>query len=191
VVFVLWVVTAAGSYAQPPAMAPTGRTELFGGFSYLIRNYQRGFASGGMPGWQASLDVPLRRSIGLAVEGAGYYQGNPYGSNFDLHFLSAGPQFSKASGGRTLFGEATVGIAHLNGATGPADTSVNVTIPRLAGNFAFAMTAGGGMEFRLTRRLRLRAGADYVYTNFTSTDNQIHGITNSNVRIAAGPVWRF
>ncbi|HZZ37899.1 MAG TPA: hypothetical protein VFE06_02130 [Acidobacteriaceae bacterium] len=84
-----------------------------------------------------------------------------------------------------------MGIAHLNGATGPADTSMNVTIPRLSANFTPAVTAGGGLDFRVAHNLLWRVQGDYVFTHFTSADNQIHDIVDGNVRVSTGPVWRF
>jgi len=51
-VLLLILVTGIAS-AQAPTEQAGPRTDGYAGFSYLFRNYQRGFVSGGMPGWQA------------------------------------------------------------------------------------------------------------------------------------------
>lgn len=193
----LLLVTFAGTApCQTPVETSVQSRDVFGGFSYLFRNYTRGFQSGGMPGWQASLELPLSLGIpraGLAIDGAGNYAGNEFGPNYDLHFLTAGPRFTKRAGRQTLFGKATVGFAHLNGATGPFSYSHGnqETIPRLASNYTLAITAGGGADLRLSVHIRWRVEADYVFTDFTSVDNQIHDIADSNARVVTGPVFRF
>jgi hypothetical protein len=190
----LLLLSFAGTAPGQTKDSPAQPSEVFGGFSYLFRNYTRGFTSGGMPGWQASLELPQSLGIphaGLAIDAGGNYQGNEFGANYDLHFLTAGPRFSKRAGRQTLFGKATVGFAHLNGATGPALNVPNPTIPRLASNYTLAITAGGGLDLRLSARIRWRVEADYVYTNFTSADDQIHNIADSNARVVTGPVFRF
>lgn len=194
VLFGLLLAAFAGSGLCQTTESSAQPREVFGGFSYLFRNYTRGFESGGMPGWQASLELPQHLGIpraGLAIDGGGNYRGNEFGAAYDLHFLTAGPKFSKGVGWQTLFGKATVGFAHLNGPTGPALNQPNPTIPRLASNYTLAITAGGGVDLRLSARIRWRVEADYVYTNFTSADNQIHNIADSNTRLVTGPVFRF
>ncbi len=178
--------------AQAPGETSGERSEVFGGFSYLALNYQRGFATAGLPGWDATYSTPLRGSIALAVDGAGYYQGSPDGAPFDMHFLTAGAKFEMRRPGRTYFAQATAGFAHLNGATGESNAPFGaVTIPNLASNFTLAVVAGAGMDVRIAGRIRWRFAADYIHTNFTSVDDQIHGITASNVRVETGPAFRF
>jgi hypothetical protein len=178
--------------AQAPSEVAGERTEVFGGFSYLALNYQRGFANAGLPGWDAAWSTPLKGSIALAVDGAGCYQGHDLGAPFYLHFLTAGAKFEKRQPGRTWFAQATAGFAHLNGTTGESIGAFNaVTIPNLASNFTLAIVAGGGMDMKFGERLRWRFAADYIHTNFTSVNDQIHGVTASNVRVTTGPVFRF
>jgi opacity protein-like surface antigen len=130
-------------------------------------------------------------SLRLGIEGAGYYQGNSFGPTYDLQFLTVGPVYMKRAGHTTYFADALVGLAHLNGATGPSTSATNVTIPRLAANYTLAFVAGGGVDFRVTRRMKWQVSADYLHTNFTSVDDQIHNIVDSNVRVSTGVEFRF
>ncbi|HZZ37900.1 MAG TPA: hypothetical protein VFE06_02135 [Acidobacteriaceae bacterium] len=104
---VVWVFAVFAGWATSGAAQATGdesgrRPQVFGGFSYLARNYSRGIQSGGMPGWEASLPVPLSQKSGwgFGMDGAGYYKGNPFGSNFDLTFVTAGPVYARGWEGK-------------------------------------------------------------------------------------------
>jgi hypothetical protein len=82
-VLLLTLLMGAGiAGAQAPSEVAGERTEVFGGFSYLALNYQRGFANAGLPGWDAAWSTPLKGSIALAVDGAGCYQGHDLGAPF-------------------------------------------------------------------------------------------------------------
>ena len=75
-----------------------------------------------------------------------------------------------------------LGGAHASGNMAPGSSG----LPGSAN--AFAMTAGGGLDIRLTRRIALRAfEADYYLTHF---DNDVSDKQN-NLRIAAGVIVRF
>jgi opacity protein-like surface antigen len=55
---------------------------------------------------------------------------------------------------------------------------------------AFAMTLGGGVDYKLTDRFAIRPiKVDYLMTRFSETGTS--GQTQSNLRISTGIVFRF
>jgi opacity protein-like surface antigen len=104
--------------------------------------------------------------------------GLPSGTtSHELDYLFGPRAYFPTHGGRvfpfvqTLFG----GEQFSAGATGLGSASTN----------AFAMTAGGGADITLTRRISFRAiQVEYLYTHFG-------GALQNNVRIQSGIVWRF
>ena len=56
----------------------------------------------------------------------------------------------------------------------------------------FAMTVGGGFDYRLSRRLSLRPiQADYLLTRFKEFDEFSSRSTQNNVRLSTGLVFHF
>ena len=97
-------------------------------------------------------------------------------SAHDINYLF-GPRFAYHNYGRVtpyvqvLFGGESASFS----ATGLGSTSLN----------SFAMTFGGGADFKLTRHLAFRAiQAEYLYTHFS-------GAKQNNLRLQSGLVYRF
>jgi hypothetical protein len=170
-----------------PAHRSAPGFELYGGYSYLLRPYDRTQSnpvSGGMNGWDASLLVPLPvfgSWLGVKGDVSGSYRSDQFNFNPHSYFFLAGPQISLHLGRSTVFVHGMIGSSHLN----------DGVIPSLKSNSTFAVAAGGGLDIGLSRHLAWRLTGDFYNTNFQSNDIQIHQIVNSNGRVSTGPVLRF
>lgn len=136
----------------------------------------------GGSGW---VSFNFTRSIALVGEIAGQHASNVSSTGADLTLTSfmAGPRYTWTRPYRLApFGQALVGGAHAGGALAPGSSGLPGS-----GN-AFAMTAGGGLDIGLTRRIALRAfEADYYLTRFDNGTND----HQNNLRIAVGVIVRF
>jgi opacity protein-like surface antigen len=155
-------------------------------YNYVRSNMPAGdcgcFALNGGSGWVA---FNFSRSIGVVGEIASQHASNVSSTGADLTLTSylAGPRYAWAASRHFApFAQALVGGAHASGALAPGSSGLPGS-----GN-AFAMTAGGGLDIRLSRRIALRAlEADYYLTRF---DNGVNDHQN-NFRIAIGVIIRF
>jgi hypothetical protein len=166
---------------------PAPKYELYGGYSYVFRNYDHTQVNpfvGGMNGWDASLRVPLPivgSWLGIKGDVSGVYRNDTPVFNPHTYFFLAGPQVSAHFGRSTLFVHAMVGSAHLN----------QQVIPSLKSGSTYAMAAGGGLDVGISRGLAWRITGDFYNTNFQASNATVQGVINSNGRIATGPVLRF
>jgi outer membrane immunogenic protein len=155
-------------------------------YDYVRSNVPAGgcgcFGMNGGGGW---VSFNFSRSLALVGEIAGQHASNISSTGADLTLTSylAGPRYTWTRPYRLApFAQALVGGAHAGGALAPGSSG----LPGSAN--AFAMTAGGGLDIGLTRRIALRAfEADYYLTRF---DNGVNDHQN-NLRIAVGVVIRF
>jgi outer membrane immunogenic protein len=140
------------------------------------------FALNGGSGWVA---FNFSHSVGVVGEIASQHASNISGSGGDLTLTSylVGPRYTWAHTRHFApFAQVLLGGAHASGGLAPGSSG----LPGSAD--AFAMTAGGGLDISLTRRIALRAlEADYYLTRF---DNGVNDHQN-NLRIAAGVIVRF
>jgi peptidoglycan-associated lipoprotein len=173
--------------APRPAVAQSGSLVDVGvDYNYVHSNLPAGgcgcFSLHGGSGWVA---FNWTRSLGIVGEVASQHASNVSSAGADLTLTSflAGPRYTWTGGGRfALFGQILVGGAHAGGSLAPGGSG----LPGSAN--AFAMTAGGGLDLRLTRHIAWRAfEADYELTRF---DNGVNDRQN-NFRIAAGVIIRF
>ncbi len=180
---------AAGFTVMVPAgaLAQSGsRVEAGVDYNYVRSNVPAGgcgcFELNGGGGW---VSFNFTHSLGLVGEIAGQHASNISSTGTDLTLTSflAGPRYTWTRPHRIApFAQALVGAAHASGALAPGSSG----LPGSAN--AFAMTAGGGLDIGLTRRIGLRAfEADYYLTRF---DNGVNDHQN-NLRIEAGVVIRF
>lgn len=155
-------------------------------YNYVRSNVPVGgcgcFGLNGGSGWVA---FKFSRSLGLVGEIASQTASNISSSGADLTLTSylAGPRYAWLHAGRFApFAQLLLGGAHAGGTLAPGSSGM----PGSAN--AFAMSAGGGVDIGLTRRIAVRAfEADYYLTRF---DNGVNDHQN-NLRIEAGMVFRF
>jgi outer membrane immunogenic protein len=155
-------------------------------YNYVRTNAPAGgcgcFALNGGSGWVA---FNVSHSLGIVGEIASQHASNISSSGADLTLTSylVGPRYIWAHARHFApFAQVLLGGAHASGSLSPGSS----TLPGSAN--ALAMTAGGGLDIRLTRHISLRAfEADYYLTHF---DNGVNDHQN-NLRIAAGVIIRF
>ncbi|MGA9041056.1 MAG: outer membrane beta-barrel protein [Terriglobales bacterium] len=185
----VFLLLALGFAAMAPgrAVAQSGpRVDVGVDYNYVRTNAPAGgcgcFAMNGGSGWVA---FNFSRSLGIVGEIASQHASNISSSGADLTLTSylAGPRFIwKRTRHFTPFAQLLLGGAHASGTLAPGSSG----LPGSAN--AFAMTAGGGLDIRLTRHIALRAiEADYYLTRF---DNGADDHQN-NLRIAAGVIIRL
>jgi len=162
------------------AAEDTPKAEVFGGYSYF-RPVDRGAAID-LHGWNASVGYNVTDWLGVVGDFSGHYGDPfdlpfvPFGIQTREHFFLGGPRFSARSGSRlTPFAQALFGGANSRLGGFGIGFSRN----------AFAMAAGGGLDYRVGNHLSIRlVQADYVHTRFG-------GDKQNNVRLSAGVVWRI
>jgi opacity protein-like surface antigen len=184
IVFFTLFVFAALASAQVPTSG-----NIFVGYSfYSASPSSLDLSSLGRPnmnGWEGSLEGKVLPLVGIVADLSGHYGSgssafltpegpetvNVTGHETDVMF---GPRLSFPVGRFRPFGEALVGVGHVNSAGQGFSTS----------NTSFATAFGGGLDYKIIRILALRAEADYVQTRFFSA-------TQNNFRLSTGIVFRF
>lgn len=188
----------------------TPKVELFMGYSYWravpdsIRN-----RIDGMHGGSTSLAYNLNRHLGLVADFGGFKVDS-------LEFTSPGAAFSpsrnvdaKSNVFTVMFGprvsfrdhhdrftpflQVLGGVAHADELTLVGCTSPIYACTPLARETVFAMTAGGGLDYKVNHRIALRLfQAEFLLTHFADPTSPT-GETDwqSNVRLSSGIVFRF
>jgi outer membrane immunogenic protein len=186
VAFLLLVLGFAAMAPLPAAAQRGDLVDVGVDYTYVRTNAPAGdcgcFAMNGGSGW---VGINFSHSLGIVGEIAGQHASNISSTGADLTLTSylAGPRYTWGRAHHFVpFAQALLGGAHASGSLAPGSSG-------LAGSAnAFALTAGGGLDVRLTRRIALRAfEADYYLTRF---DNGVNDHQN-NLRIAAGVILRF
>lgn len=180
----LFIFTAVA--AVPARAQRGGGLDVGVDYNYVRANAPPGscgcFALNGGSGWVA---FNFSHSVGIVGEIASQHASNVLGSGADLTLTSylVGPRYTLGHARHfAQFAQVLLGSAHAGGSMAPGSSG----LPGSAN--AFAMTAGGGLDISLTRRIALRAfEADYYLTRF---DNGVSDQQN-NLRIAAGVIVRF
>jgi opacity protein-like surface antigen len=118
-----------------------------------------------------SLARNLNRWLAIAGDGGGYHL-----EGFRLGTVQAGPRFTVRTGNRvSIFAQALVGFAHANAGGRGFPTYRN----------AVAWTTGGGVDWRFSERVSLRAGPiEYLQT-------RLGGATQNNLRAGTSLVVHF
>jgi peptidoglycan-associated lipoprotein len=171
---------AGAAYAQD---AP--KVDIFAGYSYVRENPDTtGVGSYSLDGGSASFAYHIKDWLSAVGDFGGYHNVNILGTGVDgtLSTYVFGPRISYHSDRRiTPFAEALFGVAHAGESiAGGTAGSQN----------AFAMTIGGGVDYRINHRLSFRPlQVDYLMTRFPegTTSNQ----TQNNLRASTGIVIHF
>lgn len=160
------------------------KLDVFAGYSYVrVAPSTSGVSSFDLQGGSASAAYNFNNWLSGVADFGGYHSGNILGTHVDgtLATYLFGPRVSYRHYSRvTPFGQVLFGGAHLSGGVSGVSSSDN----------AFAMTVGGGVDVRLTRRFSLRpAQVDYLLTRFKegTAGNQ----NQNNLRVSTGVVFHF
>jgi opacity protein-like surface antigen len=183
---VLPLVVAAGMLLMcSPASKCQDRPKSEATMSY---SYMRGYAAdnGGtynMGGASASFAINLKPWLGLVQDYGGYsFTGLGYGLGSTMYTYLYGPRFSLRRSERrwTPFGQVLLGASHIN-VKGSGFTATENS---------FAVAAGGGVDFALSRHFSVRvAQVEYLRTRFESVNGT--QVTQNNFRFSAGLVVRL
>ncbi len=159
--------------------------DVFAGYSYVRANpATSGANSFSLNGGSASIAYNFSGWLSGVADLGGYHNTNILGSGVDgtLSTYLFGPRVSYHRLGRvTPFGEVLFGVAHTGASLLATSNSQN----------AFAMTVGGGLDYRLNSHFSIRpAKVDYLLTRFTELNNS-NARSQNNLRVSTGIVFRF
>ena len=182
VVYLLGLVALFGVTAQ----AQERKTiDVFAGYSYLRANPATSGTDGiSLNGGSASVAYNFNNWLSGVADFGGYHSTNILGSGVDgtVSTYLFGPRVSYHRYGRvTPFGEVLFGVARTDASLLNTNNTQN----------AFAMTVGGGIDYRLNSHFSLRpAKVDYLLTRFDEANNN-NKQTQNNLRVSTGIVFRF
>jgi hypothetical protein len=154
-------------------------------YSYVRYNpATSGIKNFSMNGGSGSVALNFNSWLSGVADVGGYSKHNILGNGVSgsLSTYLFGPRVTLNRYGRvTPFGQVLLGIAHTGGrylTTGGSQTP-------------FAAAIGGGIDWRWTNHIRLRAGeVDYLLTHFEEVTNANTQV-QSNLRVSSGLVFRF
>lgn len=191
--------------------APAPKVELFLGYTHFgaFSSPTTGTAGNrmvGLNGGSVSLAFNLNRYVGivgdfggyddsqLQLTGSGANQPRTVSSNGTAFTYMGGPRISWRNTSRfTPFAQVLVGGVH-GGPVTIANCSGAVCVALPSQN-ALALTAGGGLDIRLTRHVTLRpVQAEYMMTRFANVTAGVSGgssATQNDLRLSTGLVLSF
>src|SRR5467141_953930 len=157
--------------------------DVFAGYSYVRANpATSGSNSFSLNGGSASVAYNFNGWLSGVADLGGYHSTNILGSGVDgtLSTYLFGPRVSYHRYSRvTPFGEVLFGVAH---------TAADVLVTPNSQN-AFAMTIGGGIDYRLNQHFSIRpAKVDYLLTRFNEF-NTTKAQSQNNLRVSTGIVF--
>jgi outer membrane protein OmpA-like peptidoglycan-associated protein len=182
----------------------TPKVELFVGYSYLraVPTLADGNRLVWLNGGSTSIAYNFNRYLGVVGDFGGFddsqFQaigaGNPsdaINSSGNAFTYLAGPRLSFRNQGRiTPFAQALFGEIHASPVTLDASCTGTGCTP-LPAESSFAMTAGGGLDLRMSHHLALRlVQAEYLMTSFENRATGQSG-TQNDMRLSSGIVFRF
>jgi hypothetical protein len=150
------------------------RLQVFGGYS--VGSIQAPYQGASLyRGWNASVEQRVFWKISAVADFAGHYGTENELVKNRIHSASFGPKLTLRNGRISPFVHALFGASRMSAdAGGPAFTSTS-----------FTMTAGCGVDYRITPRLAVRLfQADYV-------KRQFFGEAPHGARFSAGVVLRL
>ncbi len=183
---------AALASGEEAANAPGAKEGLQFSVGYMYQGSQPAFGSTrfGLNGGRADVMSPFGRHFSLVGEFSGVHTGSVPGAGAGLTLLTymAGPRLSmplrrsREAGRIVPFAQVLLGGVHASEGLFPSGSTVNSSAD------SFAMSAGGGLQVGVSRRLSLRViQAEYLYTRLPNLfDNY-----QSSYRIGAGVVLRL
>jgi opacity protein-like surface antigen len=170
----------AAAYAQD-----LPKFDLFAGYSYVRDNPSTTATNGfNLNGGSASIAYNANHWLSAVADFGGYSSSNIRATSVGgtLSTYLFGPRISYRHFSRvTPFGQALFGVAHIGGDNG---------LTYSTSNNSFAMTLGGGVDFKLSHRFSIRAiQVDYLLTRFNEFG--LGAQTQNNLRVSTGVVFHF
>ena len=158
-------------FAAPALAQEEPKAEVFGGYEYVRINPGGGLSGYNCHGGGGNVAYNLNNWLGGVGDFAGCkVTGLPSGVSLHTFSYLFGPRVSYRTYSRlTPFGQVLFGGVHLGGSTS---------------DNAFALTVGGGADYKFTDHISFRGQAEYLHTHFGGTGQ-------NNARILAGIVYRW
>ena len=183
----LWVsllAVLAFSAVSASAQESAPKFDVFAGYSYVQANPGvTGFDSFHLHGGNANVAYNWKSWLSGVADFGGYTNGNILSSGASGTFSTYlfGPRVSYRHYSRiTPFGQVLFGAAHANAAAFGTTNTQN----------AFAMTAGGGVDYKVFDHFSIRPfQTDYLLTRFR--ENTLGTRNQNNFRVSTGFVVRF
>jgi opacity protein-like surface antigen len=185
------------------AAQETPRLDLFGGYSFSNTPLITG-ARGNLNGWNVSVAANINRWFSVATEFGGHYGSstrtlppllvpipcppncfpNRISTNEKVHTILFGPQFALRTEKLTPFVHLLAGVSRLDGKITYSYTNPPLTSSFIPSDTSFAVAAGGGLDYEVSRNFAWRVPADYLETAFS-------GRALNNFRLSTGIVFHF
>lgn len=174
----------ASKSSQSTSASDYPKWEWFLGYSYINGRVGSGIPTFNANGGSSSIAYNVNRWFGLAADFGGYHTGTIDHVSVDANEFSYlfGPRLNYRFGENsrnTLFGQILVGGVHGNASFAGASSGQN----------AFGMTAGGGLDFGVTKHVAVRvAQLEYMLTNYDFGNGYQ---PQNNLRFSAGVLFRW
>jgi opacity protein-like surface antigen len=180
------LLAALSSFGASPAVAQEPpKFDVFGGYSYMYGNVVVTGQGINLNGGGGSFAYNYNKWLGLVFDLTANYQGNvaSTGRNLNVTTYLFGPRISWRKNEKlTPFGQILLGGGHGGGTLYTAGPSP------LGTQNAFAMTLGGGLDWKVHSSISVRLfDAEYLRTQF---NNGVNSSQNS-FRLNAGVVFHF
>jgi opacity protein-like surface antigen len=166
------------------AQETPSKVDIFAGYSYIRTSPSTSsYDSFHLNGGSANVAYNFNGWLSGVADFGGYANGNigRFATSSTLSTYLFGPRISYHHWSRfTPFGQVLFGAARTNATAFDTAGSQN----------AFAMTVGGGLDYRFTEHWKIRpAQVEYLLTRFQegTSGNQ----TQNNLRVSAGVVFSF
>lgn len=171
------------------------RYELSTGYSYGNVDYPTSTAYGLSPrGFVGSVSTNLRQWVAVEGEAGGQYQnenfsvaGVPYSMNAGFYSFLAGPRVAYRRGRTSPFAHTLFGLARTIAYDKATVNAANGTAFFPYENGLGALI-GGGMDYRVNRRISMRTQADYFVKQ---PNGGLGAVSQNNFRLVAGVVFNF
>jgi hypothetical protein len=151
-------------------------------YSYVRANSAAGGNAFNLQGGSASFAFYFHKYLGLVADVGGYdFGGQPAGLSAQMYTYMFGPRLTLRKSFRfSPYAQALFGGGRLNASTSTVQ----------AGENAFVMSLGGGIDVGVSHHIAIRAvQGEYLMTRFANIAGI--GVTQNNFRISAGVVLRF
>ena len=180
----IWL-SAFSLFAASANAQDTPKFNLFAGYSYIRENPSSAGVDGfNLQGGSASVAYNANHWLSAVADFGGYHSNNILGTGIGgtLSTYLFGPRISYRRDSRiTPFAQVLFGVGHIGGSNGLAFSS---------SNNSFAMTVGGGVDFKLSHHFSVRpVQVDYLLTRFNEFG--LGAQNQNNLRLSTGIVFHF
>ena len=183
--FVVCLLAFGSLFGVTARAQDTPKFDVFAGYSYVRENPSTSGIDGfNLHGGSASIAYNANHWLSAVADFGGYHSGDILGTGVDgtLSTYLFGPRVTYHRDSRIApFGQVLFGVAHIGGSNGLAFSS---------SNNSFAMTIGGGVDYKLSHRFSIRpVQVEYLLTRFDELG--LGAQSQNNLRLSTGVVFHF